>query len=123
MNPMSLFPDVENKLDFAAKRQQSLAANIANVDTPGYRAKDVSFSSALEGAQLAVTSGQHIQEDGGSMHRVYEAGTPEKQNGNTVDLDREMSELSKNGLQYVTLIQYLNQKIRTLRAAINDGGR
>jgi flagellar basal-body rod protein FlgB len=54
---------------------------------------------------------------------VFEAGTPEKQNGNSVDLDREMTELTKNGLQYIALVQFLNQKIRTLRSAINDGGR
>jgi flagellar basal body rod protein FlgB len=40
-----------------------------------------------------------------------------------VDLDREMTELSKNGLQYIALVQYLNQKLRTLRSAITDGGR
>jgi flagellar basal-body rod protein FlgB len=55
--------------------------------------------------------------------RVYEVGAKDRGNGNTVDLDQEMTELSKNGLQYIALIQFLNQKIRTLRSAINDGGK
>ena len=54
---------------------------------------------------------------------MYEVGTKEKPNGNNVDLEREMTEITKNGLQYITLVQYLNQKIRTLRAAITDGGK
>ena len=55
--------------------------------------------------------------------RLYEVGTEEKPNGNTVDLEREMSELTKNGLQYLTLIEYLNQKVKTLRYAISEGGK
>ena len=42
---------------------------------------------------------------------------------NNVDLEREMTEITKNGLQYITLVQYLNQKIRTLRSAITDGAK
>jgi len=44
-------------------------------------------------------------------------------NDNSVDLDREMSELTKNGLQYVALIQFVSQKLKTIRSAINEGGR
>ena len=55
--------------------------------------------------------------------RMVDVNTKVKPNGNNVDLEREMTEITKNGLQYITLVQYLNQKIRTLRTAITDGGK
>ena len=119
-----MFPVVENMLDWAAKRQQTISANLTNIDTPGYRAKDVSFSEYMQNLGLDTSSSSHLPgfRETSNM-RIYEVGAPEKQNGNTVDLDREMTELTKNGLQYIALVQFLNQKIRTLRTAISDGGK
>ena len=119
-----MFPVVENMLDWAAKRQQTISANLTNIDTPGYKAKDVNFSEYMQSLGLDTSSSSHLPafRETSSM-RIYEVGTAEKQNGNTVDLDREMTELSKNGLQYIALVQFLNQKIRTLRTAISDGGK
>jgi flagellar basal-body rod protein FlgB len=116
-----LFPVVENLLDWTAKRQQTISANLANIDTPGYKAKDISFSEQMKALSLEVTSPVHLETEKMNGLGVFEVGTKEKQNGNTVDLDREMTELTKNGLQYVALVQFLNQKIRTLRSAIRDG--
>jgi flagellar basal-body rod protein FlgB len=120
-----VFPALQDLLSRASKRQQALASNIANLDTPGYRAKDFSFDSELS-ATLALTS--TVENHIGSVQdtptaRVIEVGTKDKPNGNNVDLERELTEVTKNGLEYVTLIQYLNQKIRTLRSAITDGGK
>ena len=105
-----MFPVLENLLSLTSKRQQVLAANVANIDTPGYRAKDVSFAQEL-GNNLDFNA------------RIVEVETKEKPNGNNVDLDRELTEITKNGLQYITLVQYLNQRIKTLRASIMEGGR
>lgn len=118
-----MFPLVENMLDWTAKRQQAISANLANIDTPGYKARDISFSEHLQGLSLETTSNLHLESFSQNGMNVFEVGTPDKQNGNSVDLDREMTELTKNGLQYIALVQFLNQKIRTLRSAINDGGR
>jgi len=114
-----MFPVIENMLDWTAKRQQTLSANLANIDTPGYKARDISFSEQMKSLALETTSSEHLEPLEQSGMRVLEVGTPAKDNGNTVDLDREMTELSKNGLQYIALVQFLNQKIRTLRSAIN----
>jgi len=103
-----MFPVLDNLLTLTSKRQQILAGNVANIDTPGYRAKDLSFAAEL---------------DGSLDSRTIDVETKEKSNGNNVDLDREMTEITKNGLQYVTLVQYLNQRIKTLRAAISEGGK
>ena len=105
-----MFPALENLLTLTSRRQQVLAANVANLDTPGYRAKDITFASELDG-NLDLSA------------RAVEVETKQKPNGNNVDLDRELTEITKNGLQYITLIQFLNQRIKTLRAAIMDGGR
>jgi flagellar basal-body rod protein FlgB len=120
----SFFPTLEHLLSWTSKRQQALAANMANMDTPGYRAKDYSFEQQLATIETAATSSKHITplEDTTSA-RLYGVSTKVKPNGNNVDLEREMTELTKNGLQYITLVQYLNQKIRTLRAAISEGGK
>jgi flagellar basal-body rod protein FlgB len=120
-----MFPALEKLLSHASKRQQALASNIANIDTPGYHAKDYTFESQLGASMtMATTHENHVapmQDTAGA--RVYEVGSPEKPNGNDVDIDRELTEITKNGVEYLTLVQYLNQKIRMLRSAISDGGR
>src|SRR5437762_7576899 len=119
-----LFPALEDLLSWTSKRQQALAANVANLDTPGYRAKDYSFEQELSSLAMNATSKGHIKPmDDTTTARVFDVGTTEKPNGNNVDLEREMTEITKNGMQYITLVQYLNQKIRSLRAAINEGGK
>jgi flagellar basal-body rod protein FlgB len=119
-----VFPAIEDLLSWTSKRQQALGANLANMDTPGYRSKDYSFDQELATIDLSTTSSRHIAplEDTASA-RLYEVDSKAKPNGNNVDLEREMSEITKNGLEYITLVQYLNQKIRTLRTAISDGGK
>jgi flagellar basal-body rod protein FlgB len=119
-----VFPAVEDLLTWTSKRQQALGANLANMDTPGYHATDYSFDQQLATIDLATTSSMHIApQDSSSPARIYEEDTKSKPNGNNVDLEREMSEITKNGLQYITLVQYLNQKIKTLRSAISEGGK
>jgi len=120
------FPKMEGLLSWTSKRQQALSSNIANKDTPGYQAKDFTFETELAlSVDLVSTSPKHIapvhQET--SDARVIEVGTQVKANGNNVDIERELTEITKNGVQYLTLVQYLNSKIRTMRSAITDGGK
>ena len=120
-----MFPVLENLLSLTSKRQQALTSNVANMDTPGYHAKDFSFSEQLNAIKMSATSANHIAPaaESASNIRMFEVGTAEKPNGNNVDLERELTEITKNGLQYITLVQYLNQKIRTLRSSITEGGK
>jgi len=118
------FPKLEDLLSRASKRQQALSANIANLDTPGYKAKDYSFQDALASIGMKRTSERHfgtVQDT--TNARVIEVETADKPNGNNVDLERELTEITKNGMEYVTLVEYLTQKIRTLRSAITEGGK
>jgi len=119
-----LYPAIEDRMDWTARRQQVLSNNIANIDTPGFHSKDVSFSEQLQMLQVQITKSKHIAPIGmDSRMQSYEvAGTADLKN-NSVDLDREMSEIAKNALQYVAMLQFVSQKLKTLRSAINEGGK
>jgi flagellar basal-body rod protein FlgB len=121
MGPISRF--AEHMLDLTAKRQQALSANIANADTPGYTATDFNFQEQLSALELETTSKSHIKLGDDAGVRQYNVNSKVKQNGNDVDMERELTEISKNGMKYIAMIQFLNQKIRTLRSSINEGGR
>ena len=111
-------------------RAEVLAANIANADTPGYKARDLDFSAALEQAQsrtqsgfaLATSDARHIQ--GGSSSSL--AGNvkyrvpnqPDTGDGNTVDVQQERSSFMENGLEYQASLEFLNSRISGLLKAI-----
>jgi len=100
-------------LDAAAMRQQVIAANIANADTPGYTARTVRFDAVMTGAfdaQGAPTLEARV------VPRLDASGNPQ-----AVQVDTEMAELSLNQLQYQTLIAGLNKELSVLSAAVADG--
>ena len=114
-------------LGLRAYRQQILAGNIANADTPNYKARDFDFKAAFSGARrdadlrLAQTSGRHL--DGASGP----AGMPELQyrhpvqpsiDGNTVEMDAEVGRFSDNAMRYQASMTFASHTIRELRAAI-----
>jgi flagellar basal-body rod protein FlgB len=105
-----MVPVIDNLLSLRSQRQQLLAANIANLDTPGSRAVDVSFEQEL-GESMATNP------------KLVEVDTREKPDGNNVDLDRELTEITRNGIQYITLVQFVNHRLKTMRSSIVDGGR
>jgi len=121
-----------------AMRHEFLAANIANADTPGYRARDLDFSAALRalaspetaparagesGIQLvgsrAFDSSQRTVDD--SLIRIQEAEG--KLDRNSVDVDRQMATLVENSLSYETSIALLARTLAGLRYAIGEGRR
>ena len=110
-------------LDLRARRQAALAANIANGDTPGYRALDVSFAGAFErasgGLTLAATHARHLQGLAGERSDtvVLSGGLP-RRDGNDVNVDAEMAKLAKNQIEYQFLTRALGAKFRKLKEAI-----
>ena len=119
-----LYPAIEDRMDWTARRQQALSNNIANIDTPGFHSKDVSFSEQLQLLQVNITNSKHIAPIGmDSRMQQYEVAGKVDLKNNSVDLDREMSELTKNGLEYVAMLQFVSQKLKTLRSAISEGGK
>jgi flagellar basal-body rod protein FlgB len=131
---MNIFPQsfqsLEQALSAAALKQKVHAANIANVDTPNYKSKHVSFQSVLNDAAVNQkmlsykTNAMHLEFGGtSSTGPRVEANnsTAFTQNGNNVDMDYEMSELAKNQLHYNALTERINGKFSTLSTIINGG--
>jgi len=101
-------------MDAAALRHRVIAQNIANVNTPGYRRLAVEFENDLAKALASA--------DGNPAHvkpRVVVEDGPERVDGNTVDIDREMGALSKNSLLYQAAAQIVTSRVASLRAAIS----
>ena len=113
-------------------RHSVTTANIANAETPGYHAKKVDFEAALGRALdidglrgMSTSHPEHISVGGGETAAVrpdiYE--NPEgaiNNDGNTVDLEKEMSALSENAILYKTALQLINKKMAALKYAIGD---
>jgi flagellar basal-body rod protein FlgB len=105
-------------LDAAVARHKVIAKNLANADTPGYRAQEVRFSKDLE---RAIEQGDSSQVRGAGFETVDRDG-PVKQDGNSVDLDRELSDMSENSLTYQTLVTIVAMKTNLMRSAIAGRG-
>lgn len=111
-------------LDGLSKRQEILARNIANVDTPGYRAQSVDFESVLKSkmkdtpaAQLETTHARHIPGQGESGRFVVlpRRGGNARADGNTVEIDVELMEMTETGIRYQALTQSINKKLQLLK--------
>ena len=111
MLPSSL----ERFLEVASEREQTIAANMANVDTPGYHSKDVNFKQALSTASDG--SDLHVSPVVSEVH-----GLLERPDGNNVDMDRESLLLAQSQLQYQMGIQLVKSNFHQLLSAINGGG-
>lgn len=102
-------------MDVAQLRHQVISQNLANVNTPGYHQQDVSFEDAFSRAL-----GKKGEQGALAIRpRVVEGeGNPPRQDGNTVDLDKEVGSLNKNSLFFGTAMQMLVSRINMMRSAI-----
>jgi flagellar basal-body rod protein FlgB len=127
----------EAALSLRSQRQQLIASNIANADTPNYKARDIDFASALQGVMartappagaLAATAPAHI---GGPAQNTdllpdgtavqYRGVVQGAVDGNTVDMDVERNQFADNALRYEAGITMINMQIRNLMASIQGG--
>jgi len=116
-------------MDLTWKRNQALSANIANAETPQYRAIDVSFGNELEKAfeaqngSLAQTNSAHIDtqsSQGDTSQLVPDLSGPTKPDGNNVDLDLQMGRLAQNSGDYSNAARLIRRQIGLLRTAIRE---
>ena len=111
----------ERSLDFLWKKQSVTAGNLANVDTPGYKAKYVTFEDMYR-AKLKGASGdkERIRQAADSAVWLVEESDTEtaRMDGNNVVADAEMTELTRAALQYQYAIQSVNGEISRLSSAI-----
>ena len=97
-------------------RQQTIASNIANLETPGYRRVDVKFSDLL--AEALESPGEADLSE--VEPEIFNPGdTPIKDNGNDVDLNKEVGELLKNSLRHTAFVRLLARKFQLIDQAIN----
>ena len=124
--------DFQSKaLVLRAERQRAIASNIANVDTPGYVARDFNFKDAM----TAATSGQapiagnktsaghmDLPELSGSLSNAQKLGysvqSQPNMDNNTVDLDRERANFVDNSVRYEATLRFINGQAKTMLSAI-----
>jgi len=102
-------------LSISQARHRVISQNIANVNTPRYRSRDVSFEDAVK----RILEAEAEQTLRGLTPEIREVeGLAARADGNNVDIDREMGELSRNSLLYQTFAQVLASRLGTMRSAI-----
>lgn len=127
MNDLS-YQLIKNGLDASAMRQKAISSNIANVNTPGYKAEKVEFESELRkaigksGLGMVSTAQNHLGRSAAaafSPEVVTAEGTSMNENGNDVDIDNEMVNLAANEIYYSALIEQMNIKLGSMSYVIN----
>lgn len=120
---------LENALNYSSTKQKVIAENISNADTPNYKAKNVSFNSALQQAidqsmQAKRTDVRHFDFKGQSSSAIKVTTnnrTSYNNNGNNVDIDQEMSDLATNQIYYNALTERISGKFQSLQSVIRGG--
>jgi flagellar basal-body rod protein FlgB len=117
---MELFDTVhvalERAIHGAGLRHEALAANLANVNTPGYRRQDVDFHAALQAAMPAGREALAAAE----IAPAVDSAAPMRPDGNSVDVDAEAANLAQNALEYEALTQVLRVRGDILEIALGS---
>jgi flagellar basal-body rod protein FlgB len=146
----SLTSQVMNKaLDGLSKRHKAIASNLANVDTPNYRRRDISFEGALENAisetqatsqswrvasndeELSMKTTKKGHMGMGAVYNSLDEVQPQltesenfqyRNDGNAVDVETEMSQLAKNTQKYMAITNLAARNLKSIRSVITGGG-
>ncbi len=128
-----------------AERQRVIAGNIANADTPGYKARDFDFASALRNATAFTTSGggaaegatsgvsrslgtaiaRNVMTAGGRTQPALNYAQPQQTqlDNNTVDMDRERGAFVDNAVKFEATLRFINGSVRTLQDAMKSANQ
>lgn len=112
-----------------AKRAELIAGNMANADTPNYRARDIDFKQVLSDAKhdsgtvtMKTTDHAHINPDinigGTSAEIMYRVPMQPSVDGNTVDTQLEKAKFAENAIQYEASVRFLSGKIKAIMTAL-----
>jgi len=114
----------ESALLFRARRMEVLAANLANADTPHYKARDMEFADVLNrtqsGARMKITDPRHIDATppAGAGALKYRMPHQPTLDGNTVEADLELARYAENAVSYQASLLFANGRISSLRTAL-----
>lgn len=130
---------MKSALDYRAARQDMIAGNIANADTPFYRPRDIRFEEVLaqksaetfadksKTLQMARTDGAHLQgvegSDGAKATTFFRDGHMARNDGNSVDLDVETTEMAKNSTMFNALTAALKKDSALFKSVIDASGK
>lgn len=120
----------EEAMRLRSRRSEVLASNLANADTPGYKARDFDFKAILRNevqnpVRLAATHSGHIRGDQGvvaSNQMAYRIPQQPSLDGNTVEVEREQAQFSENAMRYQASLRFLDGRIKGLMMAIKGNG-
>ncbi|MFS0782308.1 flagellar basal body rod protein FlgB [Bacillus sp. 1P06AnD] len=119
---------LESALNYAGTKQKVIADNIANADTPNYKAKSVSFRNMLDSEmdkfQANRTDARHMaftSNEGSTPGVFVKQNVSYNNNGNSVDPDKEMSVMATNQIYYNALIDRMSGKLKSLENVIRGG--
>ncbi|MDE3017155.1 MAG: flagellar basal body rod protein FlgB [Pseudomonadota bacterium] len=130
---LSLFGVMKAKMNYLSERQGVLAENIANADTPGYKAKDVTapdfkklVGAASQQLQMTMTNPMDMKGTAPSMgaYAVVERGATDElnPNGNNVAIEEEMAKAGKNQMEYQKVLDLYGKAIAMFKTAIGSAG-
>lgn len=125
----------QNALRVRGQRQELIAANIANADTPNFKARDLDFKAAMQSATVGVnreafmaskTSTMHLDStpsntasiSGALGERMFRPTIQGSVDGNTVDMDVERNQFADNGIRYEASLTLINAQLKQMLAAI-----
>ncbi len=98
-------------LQYRTERTQVLASNIANADTPNYKAKDISFEAVMSGVGMQSQTTIQTQE-------MYRIPVQRSRDGNTVELQAEQAKFAQNSMEYYQSLQFLKSKVSGIKSAL-----
>lgn len=133
-------------MDIRVQKMEVVAGNLANANTPGYKARDIDFQKAMQSAMadqsfrgsstsastaaMSVTNDRHMtgrlsSSPGASPYEIeYRIpNQPDTGDGNTVEAQTERNEFLDNGLRYQASVEFLNSKIKGMKKALSSGGQ
>ena len=122
-------------VNFRLLRNNVVSSNIANAETPGYKAKKLDFEAALSRAidlnglnSMNTDHQDHFPVGGGSISKlkadIYDNPDVNMSNdGNTVDLEKEMAKLAENTVLYKAALKLINKKLAAMKYVSTEGGR
>ena len=121
----------QTALNLRTARQELLASNIANADTPNFKARDIDFASALKGAlsgsapkmAMSTTAAAHLSQTGDGTTVMgapvqYRKVLQPSADGNTVDMDVERAQFAENALRYEASVKFISEDIKKLLTVI-----
>lgn len=117
--PLAGIDRLAQHLRFHGRRQQIIAANLANIDTPGYRSRELVFEETL--VQTLDADGARSQAMSHDDQLVVADDETPDQDGNTVSLERQLAKMTSNNLRYRGLAEVLSRKLGMLKYAASDG--